>query len=633
VVFVPSSSVGRKVNRAQGRVRRKTRTTVETKRDLLGFLREGLTVREACKLVGKDVSTHSYYRANDEAYKAEADFIKSGVVVEVDSKVPDFPEFCADWLNMPLFPHQLQWFDVLEGREPRGLHPAQSYLQSDPNLVVVNTPPGHAKSTTITIAYCTWLIVKNPSIRIVLVSQAQKLAIQFLHAIKTRLTGPGYKRLQEQFGPPGGYDADSASWKQDLIYVSSNIRMDGEKDPTVQAIGIGGQLYGSRADLIILDDVVVNANAGDYEKQIHWLQTEVLSRIPDEGKVLVVGTRMAPRDMYGELLDAGRYHSDDKSPWTYLAQPAVLEFAESPDDWVTLWPKASEPASKGVKADGEGLFPKWTGPVLAKRRGQITPAQWARVYQQEQVAEDTVFKIEDIRACVKGWSPGVIPNDPAGRVGRPGGLEGLRIVAGLDPASVGHTACVVVGFEPGSNTRFILDAHNEPGMTPDALRQLIRDMTVKYGVSEWRIERNAFQRFLTLDSEVRQFLASHGSILTEHTTGRNKNDSSFGVMAMEGLFTSRLVALPRLQTEPIKALVEQLTTWSASAPKAQKDDLVMALWFAELRCLELVRATSVNESFHNGARDFMSRADIRSRRVVSSLDSEFGNAGATSWGG
>lgn len=610
----------------------------DAKRIVLDAIRGGYTIEQAVEVVGKSKEAYYYYLKSDPAFKREVDVIRGRLSPDEGlagrKVVPDFPEFCEEYLGMRLFPHQLQWFDVLEGREPRDLHASQTYVRADPNLVVVNTPPGHAKSMTLTIAYVTWKIVKDPSFRVVIVSQAATLAKQFLLAIKDRLTGHRFSKMQKDFGPPGGWDADSASWKQDLIYLSSAVRTDGEKDPNVQAIGIGAQIYGFRSDLIILDDVVVNANAGEYEKQLHWLQTEVMSR--DSGgdlQIIVIGTRMAPRDLYGELLNPDRYHGDEVSPWTYMSQPAVLEYKDDPKDWVTLWPKSDSPATRRAEPDEDGLYDKWTGPVLAKRRSQLTPSQWARVYQQEQVAEDTVFKLEDIRACTKGWSMGRIPDDPNGAVGIPGGMQGFRVVAGLDPASVGHTAAVVVGFNPSDNKRYVLHVHNQPAMTPDQMRSLIRDLTTMYGINEWRIERNAFQRFLTLDTEVRSFLASHGCVLTEHTTGRNKNDPGFGVMAMEGLFTSRLIQLPRIQSEGMKALVEQLTAWSANAPKTQKDDIVMALWFAELRCLELVQTANHSNAFNDAAKQFYTRADMRSRKIVNSLDSEFAIAGKTDWGG
>jgi hypothetical protein len=49
-----------------------------------------------------------------------------------------------------------------------------------------------------------------------------------------------------------------------------------------------------------------------------------------------------------------------------------------------------------------------------------------------------------------------------------------------------------------------------------------------------------------------------------------------------------LIDLPsRYNSEGVKALCEQLVTWFPEAPKSQKTDCVMALWFCEIRAREL----------------------------------------------
>jgi hypothetical protein len=49
-----------------------------------------------------------------------------------------------------------------------------------------------------------------------------------------------------------------------------------------------------------------------------------------------------------------------------------------------------------------------------------------------------------------------------------------------------------------------------------------------------------------------------------------------------------LIDLPsRVNSEGTKSLVEQLVAWHPDAPKNQKTDTVMALWFAEIRAREL----------------------------------------------
>lgn len=428
------------------------------------------------------------------------------------------------------------------------------------------------------------------------------MAIKFLTQIKGILTHPRYQQLQQDFGPVEGYDAHSVSWKQNLIYLSQDIRDSNAKDPTVEALGIRGHIYGSRADLIILDDCVDGNNAHEYEKQITWIQNEVTSRISASGMLLVVGTRMAPVDLYSELQNPAWY-PDEESPWTYFAQPAVLQFAEDPKDWTTLWPRTSEPepGAKGdqLLPDEDGLFPKWDGPRLAKKRGRMSPRSWSMVYMQQQVIDDAIFPQEAVNGCINGHRMAGLLTPEQGH--RKEGMAGLYVVAGLDPAMAGNTAAVVMAVDRTTRKRWVLDVFNGT-TTPDQLRELMKDWTRKYSIMEWRVEKNAFQIMLTQDREIRQYLASRGCVLKEHFTGSNKWDADFGVASMRDLFgvwrpsigskyeavVEPLIEFPtRYGSEGMKAMVEQLVTWFPEAPRSQKTDCVMALWFAEIRAREL----------------------------------------------
>ena len=196
---------------------------------------------------------------------------------------------------------------------------------------------------------------------------------------------------------------------------------------------MGGQIYGARADLIILDDCITTANAHEYEKQINWLQKEVITRLGKNGKLLVVGTRIAPTDFYKELRDP-KHWSGGKSPFTYMGMPAVLQYAEKPKDWETLWAKSDVPWDGDEDTpDENGLYPKWDGPTLARRRGEVTPSTWALVYQQEDVTEDSIFPAELVQGSINGMRKRG-PLRP-GAAGHPGQVEGYTVV-GFDPAAV-----------------------------------------------------------------------------------------------------------------------------------------------------------------------------------------------------
>lgn len=590
----------------------------ESKAKLIELVAGGLTIEAALKIIGKSRQTYDYYRKTDKEFVENIERSKiisgraKGKLPAVE--VPDFPEFCDIYLNLKLSKHQINWYEALEGREPTDLHPACTYVKGIPQYLIVNTPPGHAKSETLTVAYSVWQIVKNPDVKIVIVSETQNLAKKMLLRIKNILTSDLYKKLQTDFAPDGDWKKGSSSWTAYHIYIGNKSIED--KDPTVQAIGIGSQLYGTRADFIILDDCVSPKNAKTFDDQRQWVQEIVNSRLSKDGKILVIGTRIATQDLYVALQDP-EYYFNGVSPWTYLLQPAVLEYADDPKDWVTLWPKSNIPWNKTEEPDEEGLYPRWGGEQLNNIRNRMTASGWSRIYMQQQVSIDNVFKDTDINACIAGRAAGLIPDNEI--AGRAGGMTGLYILGGVDPAASGFTAMTIYGVEIATGKRYIIDLYNKANTTPEQMKNQIKDFTIKYKVKEWRIENNAFQSFLTNDVDLKTWLASRGSNLIGHHTGNNKNDSELGVMAMTSLFEARLISIPSPRdNEAVKTLISQLITWkpdlSAAEKKRIKTDMVMSLWFCELRALELILRKNAENSFRESK--YSTEYSRRNRKIL-----------------
>jgi len=592
---------------------------------VLTLLKQGQTIKMAMEAVGRSEAAFRQWTLTEPSFKEEADKARleaKGVKTDLaELKNITFEDFSKEFLDTTLFDHHLDWVDLLEGREPRWIHPAMTYELGASNRVLINVPPEHAKSTVITINYVTYRLAVDPNVRIIIVSKTQGMARKFLSAIKTRLSHPNWTKLQVAFGPQGGYKADSNTWSADMIYLGSG-RDSGEKDPTVQALGFGSQIYGARADLIILDDVVMNANAHEWEKQIEWLQKEVITRLGRHGKLLIVGTRVAPVDLYKMIRD-GQQWTGGKSPFTYFAQPAVLEFDEKPKNWKTLWPWTDRPEGEKDEANEQGLYPKWDGPSLFTRRSEVAPSVWAMVYQQEDVVEDAIFAPAAIAGCVNGMRKRG-PLRP-GTPGHPQRLEGAYTVIGLDPAMTGNTAAVVATYNRADAMIYILDAVNMTDPTPAKIRDLIEDWVQKYKPQELRIEINAHQKAYALDDDLRNWLSMYGCQLNSHFTGKNKWDTSFGVASMAGLFGSlrdgrfqdnNIIELPSNEgSEGLKALVQQLITWKPET--RNPTDCVMALWFAIIRIREMMQQGSQQTRWMSNR--WATRAQ-KERRMAINLD-------------
>ena len=596
------------------------------KRIILGCVAEGMTIEQACASAGKSIKTYEYYRRTDKVFTDKVDRTRLGLKDKsfATSDVHDitFAEFRQKFLHSQTFPHQQNLVDMIEGREPGWMHPSMKYepgLAS--NRILINIPPNHAKSITITVDYVTWQVVRNPNFRVLIVSQTQQLAADFLYAIKQRLTHPMYEALQQAYAAGVGFNSKSASWQATRVTFGSELRESSEKDPNIEAIGIGGQIYGKRADMIIVDDAVTLKNANEFEKQIRWLTQDVRSRLNPTGKLVVIGTRVSAMDLYRELRNEDRYPGG-LVPWKYLAMPALLKTDENPDKWETLWPASDAPFDGQMESDKneDGLYPRWNGRNLYNERQAMDASTWALVYQQQDISDDAIFDPVCVRGSIDGMRKAgrLVPGNP----GHPRDVNGFSFICGLDPAMVGDTAVVCYAVDRVTHKRYIVDAIKITRPTPAAIRQLIFDWTSLYQPSEWIVEKNAFQSFLTQDEGIRQNLASRGVLLREHHTGTNKWDSGFGVASMSTLFGTKqfdgkhhrdnLIHLPSDQTENVKALIEQLITWSPTTKG--KTDMVMALWFCEIRAREMLNQGL--HKTHHMKNPFLSRYEVGKRTVI-----------------
>ena len=579
----------------------------EAQERVLLKLAEGMTITAAMSTVNRNDTTFRQWVMQDPDFKARSEKARlEGKGIKADLKeIKDisFPEFSEQFLDAKMFDHQLNWLDLIEGKPPRWMPRGMTYEPGDPARVLINVPPEHAKSTTITTNYVTYKIVTNPNTRVIIVSKTQGMARKFLGAIKTRLSHPAYTKMQVAFGPNGGYKSDATQWSADMIYLGTG-RDSGEKDPTVQALGIGSQIYGARADLIIIDDAVMGSNAHEWEKQLEWLQKEVITRLGRYGKLIIVGTRVSPVDLYRELRNSAHW-SGGKSPFTYCAMPAVLEFDEDPKKWKTLWAKTNIQENEQDEADENGLYPKWDGPSLFKRRSEVTPSVWAMVYQQEDVVEDSIFS----PTCIAGSVNGMRKRGPLkeGVPGHPRSVEGSYTIIGLDPAMAGATGAVVITYNKKDGKIYVLDCVNMTEPSPAKIQNLIEEWVEKYKPQELRIEINAHQKAYALDDELRNWLAAHGCRLESHFTGKNKWDTSFGVASMSTLFgTTRdgrhqddnIIELPSNEgSEGLKTLVQELITWKPDT--RNPTDCVMALWFAVIKVRELMQQSLRSATFMN----------------------------------
>jgi hypothetical protein len=615
------------------RAKRPTRLTTEAaKNAFVEHIKTGMTVASALEKIGYAQKTYEEWRRKDADFKSRVDqarqLRKPDRGVERGERM-GFAEWRKKYLGVDTPWHQMQWVDMLENREPRDLHDSQVYEQNRRDRIMVNCPPFHGKSVAITIDYATYRLCMDPSFRIIIISAGQGLAQDFLFGIKQRLTSPDFLEMQLAYAPDGGWEATAESWTESKIVFGSEVRSQGrrafhEKDANVIALGMRSKVYGRRADLIIVDDGVDTTNVSEHAKQMKWLRSMVETRIEAGGKLLVVGTRVASIDLYSELRNPENY-ANGKVPWTYLASPAILHEGETPEEHVTLWPRAQVPwvhpdsaaegelclcenpaCSEGFEWGGRRVYARWDGLHLELGpRAANSATDWALIFQQSSVSENSTFPEFAVKKATN--SARMCGRLEADKVGHPyAGMHDKYIIGGCDPAISGFAGLVVIAVDKDTQKRFVLTAVNLKAPTTKELQDRMKELTEFYGIHEWRVEKTGLLKFFTQHAEFRVWFQTRGVKFTEHETGSNKWDLGYGVSSMASLFgeydkawddpnggwrtiTEPLIELPRPNQEGMKALVHQLIIWTPELNPAKVPcDLVMALWFANTGAREFL---------------------------------------------
>lgn len=163
-------------------------------------------------------------------------------------------------------------------------------------------PREHMKSTLI--AYrAVQAIIKNPSIRILLISSTSNLATKQLKFIKDILVSPAFRNYWPEM--VNKEEAKREKWTEREISVDHPQRKDDAiREPTVFTAGLTSNIVGLHSDITILDDVVTSSNAYTEEGRDKVReQYGYLSSVEStESEEWVVGTRYHPNDLYNDLL-------------------------------------------------------------------------------------------------------------------------------------------------------------------------------------------------------------------------------------------------------------------------------------------------------------------------------------------
>lgn len=182
--------------------------------------------------------------------------------------------------------HHALWVDLLS-------NPAHDRL-------CIIAPPGHAKSTWVSLAYPAWLIGRDPGVNILLVSLTAAMARLFSITVRDTIAlNPAYHEVFPDVAPDR-----RRGWARDTWFVQRDGRAN--KDATFAACGVHGPVIGRRADVIIVDDPCDGDSTATLRQRKSlwdWFRLTLLTRLRPAGRVVVVMTRWTPDDLAGSLLE------------------------------------------------------------------------------------------------------------------------------------------------------------------------------------------------------------------------------------------------------------------------------------------------------------------------------------------
>lgn len=171
------------------------------------------------------------------------------------------------------------------------------YLQHGPKRSIIQAFRGVGKSH-LTAGYVVWRLLKDPEAKILVVSASKERAdafSTFCQRLIWELEGLEYlKPRTEQRQSKISFDVGPSTASQ---------------SPSVKSVGITSQITGSRADLIIADDVEVLNNSGTQQMRDKLAETikefdAVLKPLPGS-RVVFLGTPQTEDSLYAKLPERG----------------------------------------------------------------------------------------------------------------------------------------------------------------------------------------------------------------------------------------------------------------------------------------------------------------------------------------
>lgn len=285
------------------------------------------------------------------------------------------PEEFVDGRHLEFICEQLE--DVVDSVE--------NVLRS-PRRLQLFMPPGSMKSKIASNLFPAWCLGRNPNWCFLAIGSDLEFAIDnFGRPTKDVIDSPQYRSV-----------FPNTVLKRD---VQASGRWDTTRKGRFVAKGVGQSIAGRRAHISICDDVINEWTTDNDRQAINgWYQKGLRTRLLPRGAEIIINTRWFVEDLSGYML---KKDSKSARPWEVIELPAIL------DEPASAFLREGLPPEDKRFAVGTSFWPEfWPTELLLEKKSTMQPSEWAALYQQKPVSDETgLIKRTDFQVWSKKDPP------------------------------------------------------------------------------------------------------------------------------------------------------------------------------------------------------------------------------------
>lgn len=391
------------------------------------------------------------------------------------------------------------------------------------------------KTQQLSVGRPLWEIGNNPNLRCVVVSNTNDQAKKIVRLAKEYITNSEeyHKVFPDIRRDPNG------PWLENAFQV---VRHSHAKDPTFQAVGLGGAIMGARIDRLYIDDpedFESTRTAHQRQKTYDSIVKNLIGRLTPEARVIIVTNAWHPDDFGHRMASNKRYF-------------ALKYRVQSSRTGELIWPE------------------RWSAERIARFREEVGKAECDRqLFCEARSDSDSRFKKEWFTLCMRRGNGLSMSR---GLVELP---EGYRTYTGVD-LSTGEgkdLTCLFTILVHPDGSREVLNVSSGRWTSPEIVDRIVEAHEAFHSIVV--VESNGAQKFIV------QFTKHLSAVpVRAFNTGANKVSQDFGVESMAVELENGKWIIPNHHGECEPEINDWIHEMLSYSPTQHTGDRLMASWIA-----------------------------------------------------